>query len=109
MNTDELSRDLKSVDTLVKDGIVSKERGEILKEKMIAKFEGAELSEPAPKDMPSDLVHFPGRLVAGIFKALGNINPDRCAGMAPEQVAARKQSRSSDPQDLVDNLPSQYK
>jgi len=105
MNTQALVDELKSVDTLVADGVIDQLRGAEWKARIIAKFEGETIPEIKQKEMPGDIAHLPGRLVGGIIQALGNINPERCAGVAPEQ---RNRDRQTRPPNL-DDLPPQYR
>ena len=106
MDTERLVKELKSVDTLVDEGTISKERGDVWKERLIAEFEGKEIPAVKQKEMPGDLAHLPGRLVGGVIGVLGNINGARCAGVAPEQIAANNTKKRSKP---FDDLPDMYK
>jgi hypothetical protein len=105
MNTEPLVAELKSVDTLVADGIITPEKGAEWKSRIIAKFEGDVIPDINRKEIPGDIAHLPGRLVGGIIQALSNINPERCAGVAPEQQNRNRQTRPP----TLDDLPEQYK
>jgi hypothetical protein len=105
MDTEKLIKELSDIDSLIEKKILTEARGEQLKESIIKTFEKD--STPQSKELPNDLAHLPGRMVGGVFKALGNINGARCAGVAPEQVEARKHSKS--PKDMEKGLPDIYK
>lgn len=106
MELEVLRREIKSIDTLVADGIIKAEKGEMLKDKVIARFM-AEYDSTEPSKIPDDLAHLPGRLVAGVFDALKNINGARCAGVTPEQQSTNPRARS--PNEMMDGLPEQYR
>lgn len=106
MDIEVLRRELKSIDTLVADGIIKPEKGEMLKEKVTDRFL-AEYDSTDPQKLPDDLAHLPGRLVAGVFDALKNINGARCAGVDEGQQSQQKRARS--PQETMDGLPDIYK
>jgi len=108
MNVEKLTAELKSVDTLVADGVISKEKGDEWKARIIAEFEGTEIPQEKKKEMPGDIAHLPGRMIGGAIKILGNINGARCAGVDEYGDAPRKK-RSASPQEMMDNLPPQYK
>lgn len=84
MDTEALRKELLIVDSLVKDGIISEEEGKEIKTDLIKVYRTG-ISTTPRKEMPNDIAHLPGRLVGGVIKALGNINAERCAGVAPEQ------------------------
>ena len=116
MNIMELKEELASIETLILDGIITPQRGEAWKEKILKQYEGEKFPNAQPTSqnrLPNDVAHIPGRMVAGIFSAIKMINADRCAGQAPEQ----KQQRSSDYNTretrrgppTVDDLPEMYK
>jgi hypothetical protein len=106
MDTEQLVKEIRSVDTLCKDGIITQEKCEVWKAKILADFENASFPQETKKEMPGDLAHLPGRLVGGIIGALGHINGARCAGVAPEQ---HQNPRAKSPQELMDGLPEQYR
>ena len=106
MDTERLVRELKSVDTLVAEGTITQERGLVWKERLIAEFEGKEIPAAEQKGMPNDIAHLPGRLVGGVIGVLGNINGARCAGVAPEQIAANNTKKRTKP---FEDLPEMYK
>jgi len=106
MDIEVLRRELKSIDTLVADGIIKEAKGEMLKDKVIDRFL-AEYDTTDPQKLPDDLAHLPGRLVAGVFDALKNINGARCAGVDAGQQSQQKRARS--PQETMDGLPDIYK
>ena len=88
MNIIQLKEELASVETLVLDGVITRQRGDAWKEKVLKQYEGEKFpnAQPAPNHgLPNDVAHIPGRMIAGIFGALKQINPERCAGQAPEQ------------------------
>ena len=106
MDIEVLRRELKSIDTLVADGIIKPEKGEMLKDKITDRFL-AEYDTTDPQKLPDDLAHLPGRLIAGVFDALKNINGARCAGVDVGQRSPQKQARS--PGQMMDELPDIYK
>lgn len=106
MELEVLRREIKSIDTLVLDGIIKPEKGEMLKDKVISRFM-AEYDSTEPSKVPDDLAHLPGRLVAGVFDALSHINGARCAGVDEGQQSPKKRARS--PNEMIDGLPDIYK
>ncbi len=107
MDTDGLRKELLVIDSLVKDNIIKESEGSELKADLINKYK-TEFMTPTRKEMPNDISHLPGRFVGGIIKALGNINPERCAGVAPEQIESEK-SRSKRNPTTTDDLPEIYR
>lgn len=116
MNILQLKEELASVETLVLDGLITRQRGDAWKEKILEQYEGEKFpnaqSTSQPVGLPTDFAHFPGRMVAGIFNAIKMINPERCAGQAPEQKQHfpeynTRESRRGPP--TIDDIPEMYK
>ena len=115
MNIIQLKEELASVETLVLDGVITQQRGDAWKEKVLKQYEGEKFpnAQAAPNHaLPNDIAHIPGRMIAGIFGALKAINPERCAGQAPEQ---RQQTSGYNSRETrrgppgLDDLPDMYK
>lgn len=125
MNIIQLREELASVNTLVLDGVITVERGEVWKNRIIQMYEESQYPPmqtppPKPNKIPDDVAHIPGRMVAGIIGALKQINPERCAGVAPEQKVIgvqpqnvyKSQLTRSKPREKIpsmDDLPDMYK
>ena len=115
MNIIQLKEELGSIETLVADGIITPQRGEEWKEKILKQYEGEKFPNApttSPNRLPNDVAHIPGRMVAGIFGAIKMINADRCAGQAPEQKQqstdySTRQTRRGPPG--LDDIPDMYK
>jgi len=87
MNVEELQKEIKSIDTLLKDGIIDEKRAKQWKQKVVDEFEAVAIPKDRPKEMPNDLAHFPGRFVGGMINALGAIaknSGDRIAQIEEE-------------------------
>ena len=115
MNIIQLKEELSSVEVLVADGIITRQRGDAWREKILKQYEGEKFPNAQPTSnhgLPNDVAHIPGRMIAGIFGALKAINPERCAGQAPEQKRQPSDCNSREtrrgPPGLAD-LPDMYK
>ena len=107
MELEVLRREIKSIETLVSDGIIKAEKGELLKDKVVARFMAEYDSTEAPPTT-TDFAHLPGRLIGGVFDAMKHINGARCAGVDEDQPRDKKK-RSRSPNDMMDGLPEMYK
>lgn len=106
MELETLRREIKSIETLVADGIIKPDKGEMLKDKIVDRFMG-EYESTEPQKQSDDIAHLPGRMVAGVFNALSHINGARCAGVDEGQESPKKRARS--PNEMMDGLPDIYK
>lgn len=105
MDTEALRKELLIVDSLVKDNIISEDDGNGMKADLIKKYKTEFMATPR-KEMPNDIAHLPGRMIGGVIKALGNINAERCAGVAPEQQRGTSKKRTLP---NMNDLPDIYK
>lgn len=107
MDLQVLRRELKSIETLALDGIISKEKAERLKDNVISRFVGDYSPSEEPVVVQNDLAHLPGRLVGGIIDFCKSINGARCAGVDPSQQGTNARARS--PKEMMDDMPDMYK
>ena len=106
---DQLKKDLAEIDEFVKSGAITEERGKAWKDRIINDFEKIHISQDLKPGVTqqNDLAHLPGRLFGGIIGALGHINGARCAGVDESQQNNNKRAQS--PQEMMDDLPEQYR
>jgi hypothetical protein len=103
MNIEELKSEIKSIDTLFKDGIIDEETAKRWKQRTVNEFEDVIIPKDKPKELPNDFAHFPGRLVGGMINALGTIaknSGDRIAQIEEED----KKKKSKNVMELYSDL-----
>lgn len=103
MDVEELKREIKSIDTLHKDGIIDEAKAKRWKQKVVDEFESVAIPKDKPKELPNDLAHFPGRLVGGMINALGAIaknSGDRIAQIEEED----KKKKTKNVMELYNDL-----
>jgi hypothetical protein len=107
MNVEELQREIKSIDILLKDGIINEERAKQWKQKVVDEFEAVALPKDRPKELPNDIAHFPGRLVGGMIGVLGKIaqnSGNRIAQIEEEE----KKKKSKNVMELYNDLEKRF-
>ena len=127
-DSEDLQKRLAAVDDLINKNIVTKERGDIWKARIIDEFEESIIPKQIEKKLPNDLSHLPGRIVAGgidVMKAVAKGSGATYEGLSrregyldepsvpvtPKQKATVVQpvKKGKDIYDLINDLPEQYK
>jgi hypothetical protein len=112
---EQLKKDLAEIDEFVKSDAITEERGKEWKDRIINDFEKTNIPQDMKTTVPqNDLAHLPGQVAGGIIGALGHINGARCAGVEDPPGEDRngrtqKSQRARSPQELMNNLPEQYR
>ena len=114
-DTEQLKKQLEQIESLVKANVISAERGDEWKKRIVQKFEDEQGLKPAPT---TDLEHLPGRIVGGFIEALGAIARGSGAtyeglskreGYIKENGKNQKTTRGKSPEEMMDDLPDIYK
>jgi hypothetical protein len=116
-----LTKELNTVDELVTKHLITRERGEEWKQRILDKFETSAIPAAVEKKLPNDMSHLPGRIIGGLIGGMKAIARGSGAtyealskqeGYDPrsgDKIRDGKKRRSNDPNDMLDNLPEMYR
>ena len=117
INTEGLKKQIDDIDALVASGVITPEKGDTWKARVISEFEATEIPKERRKELPNDLAHLPGRMVGGFVDVMAAFTKGCGAtyeGLSKQEGYLDKDGRQVKQKqksvvDLYDDLPPMFK